>query len=70
MMKYADHEKWVIEGAESFSACAFRGRGQYEHRPAATLEEAKKLATEIKRDRPVMIYAIRGVHQVLMCTHG
>lgn len=63
---YERHLQAVLQNAESFTACAFLGRGKYERREAPSLEEARKLALAIKRDRPVLIYAIAGPHQVLV----
>lgn len=59
-----DHAAWVRNGAERYVAVAFRGRGKYDRVDAATIEEAREAARSLKTDRPAMIYAVRGFHQV------
>jgi hypothetical protein len=71
---YSEHERAVIDGAEQFVATEFKGRGQYDRSPAKTLAAAKEKARDMiaKRDpadifnkgRPVLVYAVKGVHQV------
>lgn len=75
---YAEHEAWVIEGAEKFVACVFAGRGEYDKREGATLAEGEATARAIiaerpagdklSQGRPVLVYAIRGVHSVVAAT--
>jgi hypothetical protein len=52
------HEARVIREAVAFRAIAFRGRGEYVRRDAPTLDEARRVAGEIKTDRPVGVYAV------------
>jgi hypothetical protein len=75
---YAEHEKTVIEGADRFVACVFKGRGQYDQRQAKTLTAAKKAARKLianrdpsniySKGRPVLVYAVKGIHQVVAAT--
>ena len=49
---------YVIANAHHYSATAFLGRATYERVDVPTLEEARKAAAGLYRDRPVMIYAV------------
>lgn len=69
------HEAAVVAGAEKFVACNFRGCAQYDHAERLTLEEAVEAARSmiaerattdmVNKGRPVLIYAIKGVHSVV-----
>ncbi len=63
-------ERWILENAEHFVACAFRGRGVYERIQCACLEEARDAAQRLSTDRGAMIYAVRGHSQALVETVG
>lgn len=34
-------ERWILDHAENYVACAFRGRGRYERVACATVDEAR-----------------------------
>lgn len=73
---YAAHERHVIETADKFIACSFIGRAQYDKRESKTLSGAQALAGKIiaertsnySKGRPVLVYAVAGVHQVVAAT--
>lgn len=57
------HEQWVMDHAEHYTACVFRGAGRYDTTEHATLDEARAAARAVATDRGVMIYAVFGIHQ-------
>lgn len=69
---YAAHERHCIEHADEFVVCDFRGRATYAksygHRTREAAERAA-LALIAQREtpskRPVLLYAVCGVHQVV-----
>jgi hypothetical protein len=75
---YAAHEKHCIANADHFVACNFKGKATYERAERSTQALAEKRAREMiaARDpadiynnkRPVLIYAVCGVHQVVAGT--
>lgn len=75
---YAEHEAHVIANAEKFTACCFKGRGTYEKKDGATLAAARTHARNmigrrnptdtLNKGRPVLVYAVMGVHQVVADT--
>ena len=62
------HERWILENADYFVACAFRGRGVYERVECRDLASAIEAARGLTSDRGVMIYAVRGNSQALVAT--
>lgn len=77
-MKYADHEAKVIREATQFVVTSFTGKGTYASQPFPTLVDAENGAEAIlasrspsdiaNKGRPVLIYAIAGVHSVVAKT--
>ncbi len=75
---FKDHEREVLEGAEYHVATEFLGGGRYVLKKRKSRKAAEVEARRIieKRDpknlfsigRPVLIYAVRGVHQVVAGT--
>ena len=61
---YDQHEAWVKEAPDIYRVIAFRGGAAYDRAEAATLELARTYAKLMKTNRPVMIYAERGVHGI------
>jgi len=72
---YADHERHVVQHADYFVACRFTGRATYAKDRAKTLQGAKRKASAmiqarpptdmVNKGRPVLVYAVKGVHQVV-----
>ena len=75
---YADHEQNTINHADSFTACDFRGRGTYArsdgHKTRAAAERAARALIAARPEnttnprRPVLLYAVKGPHQVVAGT--
>jgi hypothetical protein len=61
---YAEHEAWVMEAPDHFNVVAFRGAHVYDRDVRPTLDTARARAREMYTNRPVMIYAVRGVHGI------
>lgn len=66
MKTLAEHESWIKERPDFYTAIAFRGRGQYDRREAGTLAEATAAAGGMVQDRPVLVYAVRDRRQALV----
>ena len=77
-MKYAEHEAKVIKEATKFVATWYTGRATYGNQEFSTLPDAVTGAEAIlkardpsdiaNKGRPILIYAIAGVHQVVAKT--
>jgi hypothetical protein len=59
-----EFDTYVIRNADAFYASAFRGRGEYATSKSNDLEGARSAARVLYEDRPVMIYAVKGMRQV------
>lgn len=60
-----EHQRQMVEHADLFVVCAFRGHPKgYDRTEAKTLDEARSKAVSLHQDRPVGIYAVRGNRQV------
>lgn len=59
------HEAWVLENATHFTTCIFKGRGVYETKDHACLDDARRAGLVRANDsgKTVMVYAVSGVHQ-------
>lgn len=57
------HEQWVMDHADHYTTCVFRGRGKYETVQHPSLEAAREYAKGVDTERGVMIYAVFGIHQ-------
>ena len=68
---YADHERHVIAHADYWTAVDFRGRATYARKEAKTRAAVERAARtliasrETVTRRPVLIYAVCGVHSVV-----
>ena len=62
---YDDHVAWVKKRPDHYKVVAFRGRGTYERHQRNRLADARKIALAMVEDRPVLIYAVRGVHSIV-----
>lgn len=73
---YAEHERHTIDNADRFVACDFRGRATFAKVERSTQEAAERAARTLiaqrtnphSKGRPVLVYAICGVHQVVAAT--
>ena len=58
-----EHEAFILANASCFYATKFLGRGKYDVRKCATLDEARATAKELGG---ALVYAYKHPHQVLV----
>lgn len=54
----AEDQAMVIANAKFFTSVAFRGQGCYERIDSSSLEQARKMASVLYTNRPILIYAV------------